>query len=55
MISWDRIIGLISIGIATLLLAIASFDAKGFHLIRLDFNAMSPPPPPSTLPYFRFA
>ncbi|KAF7368214.1 Pali-domain-containing protein [Mycena venus] len=43
MISWERIIGLISIGIATLLLAIASFDVKGFHLIRLDFNVTSSP------------
>jgi hypothetical protein len=43
MISWNRIIGLISVGIATLLLAIASFDAKEFHLIRLDFNITSSP------------
>jgi hypothetical protein len=41
--SWHKIIGLISIGIATVLLAIASFDAKGFHLIRLDFNVTSSP------------
>ncbi|KAJ7909671.1 hypothetical protein B0H13DRAFT_2661357 [Mycena leptocephala] len=31
------------VGIATLLLAIASFDAKVFHLIRLDFNITSSP------------